>query len=274
MINFLLFFRHVLSTLVMTAVLLSAASALAQEADNSCLQCHESQPGRLGEPVTQWRTSIHAGNGIACHSCHGGDPALISMEAMDPGRGFLGVPVETDIPDFCGRCHVGVREDYLESAHGRALGKGGPQCVTCHGNHRVMKASPALINPQDCSRCHEYGRAGEIKGAVEETDRLIGVLEGDLTALHRAGIATREMEGELFSLRNSFHRLFHSVEVEKVRAETARVRSDLEKIRVQVEQIQQTLFVRKVGGGIVVGLLVLAGLLAAFIRRTYHEEET
>jgi hypothetical protein len=243
---------------------------LAQE--TVCIECHQAHPGRLGDPVEAWRGSVHAANGVSCHGCHGGDPTDFAM-AMNPERGFVGVPAEEEIPDFCGRCHVGVVEDYLNSAHGQALGVGGPQCVTCHGNHAVRKATPDLINPQDCARCHEYGRAEEIKTAVMETDRMITALGDDLNSLHRLGIASKEMEDRLFSLRNRFHRVFHTVEVDKVRQVTGGIQQELELVRNKVDEIRETLRQRKIYGGIAVVLLLALSLVAALLRRTYHEEE-
>ncbi len=250
----------------------TVAWAQAGQDESVCITCHGSQSGHLGEPVELWRGSIHAANGISCHGCHGGDPTDLAM-AMSPERGFLGAPDEEGIPDFCGRCHVGVREDYLASAHGQALGAGGPQCVTCHGAHQVAKASPDLINPQDCSRCHEYGRAEEIKEAVTATDQRIETVDQTLATLHQKGIAVKEMRGTLFSLRNKFHRLFHSVDVEKVREQTADFQSQLDQLQAKVDAIEADLGQRQMWGAAVVGLLGVLCLLFALIRKTYKEEE-
>jgi hypothetical protein len=259
-------------SLVLALVLLTGVSvASAKEPETVCIQCHGGQSGRLGAPVAAWRKSTHAANGISCHNCHGGDPTDMAM-AMSPVRGFLGAPKEESIPDFCGRCHVGVKEDYLASAHGRALGRGGPHCVTCHGNHAVLTATPELINRESCSRCHDYGRAGEIKAAVSETDRKITELEQRLSALHRIGIATKEMEAELFALRNRFHRLFHNVDVEKVRSQTAGFRAELGKIGERANAIEAELKRRKLWGGGVVALLVTCGILALLLFKSYRDE--
>ncbi len=236
-----------------------------------CLQCHGAQTGSLGEPVTLWKGSVHEANSVSCHGCHGGDPTDVAM-AMSPERGFIGVPKESDIPDFCGRCHVGVREDYLESAHGRALGSGGPTCVTCHGSHRVVTATIELINRRDCTRCHEYGRAEEIKSALAATDGSIATLERTLADLRRIGVTTKETDGELFDLRNRFHRLFHSVDVDKVRAGTAAFRQELDRIKGRVDAIQLELNHRKLWGGAVVVLLLLGAVLALLIYRSYRRE--
>lgn len=252
-------------------VLLLLPSALWAE-ETVCIQCHGSQPGRLGAPVEAWRGSIHAQNSNSCHGCHGGDPTDFA-NAMDPQRGFVGVPADEDIPAFCGRCHVGVLEDYSQSAHGLALGAGGPQCVTCHGNHAVKKASLDLINEKDCSRCHSYERAAKMRSALAETEARILELDGALSGLKRLGMDTSELQGSLFAERNRFHRLFHSVDVDKVSRQTAEVQAGLDKVRQRIGEIQSELKGRKTAGAVVVALLVLGGIVALLIRKTYEEED-
>lgn len=252
------------------AVGLMASPVAAQE--TVCLQCHGGLQGRLGEPVAQWRESIHAANGNSCHGCHGGDPSDMA-NAMSPERGFVGVPAADQIPEFCGRCHVGVKEDYLQSAHGQALGAGGPQCVTCHGNHAVKKASLDLINQQDCSRCHDYGRAEELKVAMAETESRFGALEQDLAELKRRGQDVKALQEGLFASRNDFHRLFHSVDVDKVKEQTAGFQGKIGELDERVTAIRAELSSRKLWGGVVTGLLVLAGVLFSLLRKTYQEEE-
>jgi len=256
------------------ALLLSSLPTQAPAADEPqarpetvCLQCHGGQQGRLGAPVALWRTSIHAGNGITCNDCHGGDPTDFAL-AMTPERGFLGTPEDQDIPAFCGRCHVGVEEDYRASKHGQALGQGGPQCVTCHGNHGVQRASLDLINPNDCSRCHSFERAAIIREALVATDARIAGLEADLDDLHRTGRSVRALSGEVFAQRNAFHRLFHSVDVDKVRGETAAVQENLDGIEAQIATIHVELGQRKLFGGIAIALLLVAGALLRLLRRT------
>ncbi|PLX84147.1 MAG: cytochrome C [Desulfuromonas sp.] len=265
-----------LGTTALLAILSLASGAWGQtpeaRPETVCIQCHGGLQGRLGEPVALWEGSVHAANGISCHGCHGGDPTDYAM-AMSPERGFVGVPTEEEIPSFCGKCHVGVQEDYLQSAHGQALGGGGPHCVSCHGNHDVREATHDLINSEDCSRCHSYGRAEEIKEAVAETDGMIRGLDSSLASLHRLGIGTKEMAGRLFSLRNRFHRLFHTVDVDKVRSETSAFQAELGQIGEEVDAVESQLSKRKLWGAIGVVLLVLAGFLFLLLRKTYAEEE-
>jgi len=240
--------------------------------DSVCIQCHGGLEGRLGQPVAEWKQSIHEENGITCHSCHGGDPTDFAM-AMEPERGFVGVPGNEEIPAFCGRCHVGVREDYEESAHGMALASGGPQCVVCHGNHQVVKASIDLINPESCSRCHSYDRAEKVKEIISETEARLQSLESSVASLHRVGIDVKALGGELFSTRNAFRQLFHTVNVDKLQQQKSAFDADLDGIGEQVSAIEEELAQRKLIGGIIVVLLILAGCVALLIRKTYRREE-
>ncbi len=193
--------------------------------------------------------------------------------AMSPERGFIGVPAYEAVPDFCGRCHIGVKEDYLLSAHGQAIAEGGANCVTCHGNHVVVKAGPEIINPEDCSQCHGYGQAGEIKAAIVKTDEMLASLAENLGFMGKKGIAVKSMESETFALRNDFRRLFHSVNVEKISNETADFQQRGMAIQQKIDAVQTELDQRKLIGGVVTGLLVLASLICFLIRKTYQQEE-
>ena len=244
----------------------------AAPAETVCIQCHGGQPGRLGAPVREWPGSVHQQSGISCHDCHGGDPTDFAM-AMSPQRGFLGKPAYEKVPEFCGRCHVGVLADYQQSAHGRKLAQGGAQCVMCHGSHAVQAASLELINERDCSRCHTYERAAVIRAALAETDARLAGLGGEFERLKRLGVGVEGLNGKLFDLRNRFHRVFHSVEVEKVRAETGKVQAEAALLQEQVDGFDRQTARRRLWGGAAVGLLVLLGVVLLQVRESYAEEE-
>ena len=258
--------------LVVLACGLPFSAAAAQQDETVCIQCHGGLPDALGAPVGEWRESIHAENGISCHDCHGGDPTDFAM-AMSPERGFIGVPEYTEVPEFCGRCHIGVLEDYQKSAHGEALHSGGAQCVMCHSNHSVQKASLDLISPESCSRCHDYERADKIKGILADTDGRIIDMEAELARLGKLGMAVDAFEGQLFDLRNRFHRAFHTVKEARVREQTGEVLAGLETLRAGVDEIDASLGQRKLWGGVAIALLVLAGVLFLQMRKTYEEDE-
>jgi hypothetical protein len=243
-------------------------AAAAELPEIVCIQCHSTLPGRFGEPVKLWKGSIHAENGIACNACHGGDPND-AANAMSPARGFLGAPKETAIPAFCGRCHVGLMKDYLASAHGKALGKGGPTCVTCHSNHHVVKASLELINEKSCSRCHSFERARLIRDAMLETEGMIVAIDTKIAAYKEEGTDTEGMEKGLFAVRNRFHTLFHNVDVEIVKKESAGIQGDLNKIQKQLTALDESRQKRKLAGaGGILAMLLLA-LFAHLLRKTY-----
>ena len=238
----------------------SAAPAMSQEAaeQSTCIQCHLAMgEPRLTKPVEDWRSSIHAKNGVSCNACHWGDPTSMDIvEAMSPEKGFKGAPKPEAVPDFCGACHVGVKEDYLTSAHGQALDHGGPQCVTCHENHAIQQASIQLINPQSCTRCHGYERAALIRDALAATDESIVSLDRQLKSLQRIGFEVADLQSGLFETRNTFHRLFHSNEIKQ-----------------QVDGIEATLARRKQGGAVVVAMLLVLTALLFYVRHTYKIEE-
>jgi len=235
---------------------------------NVCISCHGGQPGRLGEPVKLWRESIHAANNVACNECHGGDPND-AVNAMSPARGFLGVPKETAIPGVCGRCHVGVEKDYMHSAHGRALGKGGPTCVTCHGNHLVVKATLDIINEKRCTACHGYERARIIREAMQQTEGLIVSMGERIDSYKGEGVETDRLEKGLFSVRNSFHSLSHNLDAEMVKRESARINTELNSISDSLGKIDEQRKKRRLAGVVVVGGALLAALVFCLLRRSY-----
>jgi len=244
------------------------------EQERFCTECHSGLGDRHSELVQEWQGSVHAKNGIYCNGCHGGDLTLDSIEAMSPEKGFKGKPKPEDIPKFCGECHPGVEEDYIASLHGKALGKGGPQCATCHGSHRIQVASLELINKKDCTRCHGFERAAIIRDSLAATNEMITKLDQQTKYLHRLGISVEDLSSGLFDVRNTFHRLFHSVEVQKVRSHTDEIQSRLSEIRQRVSSIQETLTRRKKAGAVVVCLLLLMSALFFYVWHTYKKEET
>lgn len=259
--------------LLLTALTNLTTSAPATAAEIVCIQCHAKLQGKYGEPVRLWQGSIHAENGIACNSCHGGDPKD-EANAMNPARGFLGKPKEADIPAFCGRCHVGVLKDYLSSLHGKALGRGGPTCVTCHENHHVVKASLELINEKNCSRCHSYQQAAKIKGVMARTESRILAIDTGISNFKQQGFDTERLEKGLFAVRNGFHSLFHTVDVAKVEQELARIEPDLIKLENLLADIDNLQRQRKLIGACAVGGALLAALLFHLLRRTFDQTPT
>jgi len=260
------------STLILAllSLMLPAGSPCAQAPETVCIQCHGSLQDKLGAPVGLWRTSIHAENDISCNGCHGGDPKDAAY-AMSPARGFIGVPSEVDTPGFCGRCHPGVLKDYLSSAHGKALGNGGPTCVTCHGNHDIVKATLSLINEKSCTRCHSFERARIIRDAMQGTEASIQGIGERIGGFQATGVDTERLAKGLFAVRNSFHSLFHEVNVTRVKSESSRINAELAKLDKDLRAIEDARERRKVAGAIVVAGLLAAAFLAHLLRKSFEK---
>ncbi|MFZ3208480.1 MAG: cytochrome C [Geobacteraceae bacterium] len=263
--------RHALSYSALLLVIALPAPLQAMSQDEIvCIRCHGALEGKLGTPVKLWKGSIHAENGIACNNCHGGDP-MDAVNAMSPGRGFLGAPKAIDIPAFCGRCHVGVKNNYLQSAHGLALGKGGPTCVTCHGNHAVIKASLDIINEKNCAQCHSFERARIIRETMRETESHIASIDGKINQLKGKGIDTEKLEKGLFAARNRFHSLSHTMNADKLRNESAGINVELSKLEGILQGIAGEQAKRRIIGAFAVGLALIAALLFHLLRKSYDE---
>jgi hypothetical protein len=164
---------------------------------------------------------------------------------------------------------VGVVKDYLASAHGRALGKGGPTCITCHGNHLVVKSTLDIINEKRCTTCHGYERARIIREAMEQTEVLIVSMGLRIDGYRGEGVETDRLEKGLFSVRNRFHSLSHNLDAEMVKRESARISSELNGIAASLSKIDDQRKKRRLAGVVVVGGALLAALLFYLLRRSY-----
>lgn len=194
-----------------------------QPEENFCIECHSSDKMKPDFLVIaeEWKASWHAQNKIACHNCHGGDPKDPSM-SMSPHRGFVGKPKPSEVPDFCGKCHIGILKNYYESDHGKAFrtsGKG-PNCVTCHGSHNIQKANIEIISEHRCAKCHSYERAKAMKQALFLTEKKFDELEGGLRKLRKEGVYIDDDQKNLFNIEAEFRTLFHSVDVDLVKDRT------------------------------------------------------
>ncbi|HHN66185.1 MAG TPA: cytochrome C [Nitrospirae bacterium] len=189
-----------------------------------CVDCHTSKimnPDYLKIPQ-EWKMSIHYKNKVSCHDCHGGDPNDAAVSCGTPHSGFIGTPKYREVPELCGRCHVGILKNYLTSGHGKALkttGKG-PNCVTCHGAHNTQKASIDIINDVRCTKCHSYERARIMKQALFSTEKKISELDSIMTSMRKSGALVEDLEKRLFRTTAEFRTIFHTVDVNLVKAKT------------------------------------------------------
>lgn len=144
---------------------------------NTCATCHAAIDNKNHDIADQWLASVHGQNGIGCAACHGGDPTSDQVTvAMDPARGFKGVPSRSQTVALCGTCHSDVERmrqyqiptdqyaKYRTSVHGEKLLNANDTrvaiCTDCHGVHDVKKASDPTAKvyplnvPALCASCH------------------------------------------------------------------------------------------------------------------------
>lgn len=142
---------------------------------NACLNCH-SDMEYLPEDFHE--EDAHLSAGISCTGCHGGNDQLEDAEeSMSAEYGFIGIPIKSDIPSMCGKCHSSIEimreyqpristdqvSQYYKSQHGIQLLQGDnnvASCVNCHTAHSIFKANDprstvyAINIPKTCEQCH------------------------------------------------------------------------------------------------------------------------
>lgn len=239
--------------------------------ESACIKCHLSdimKPEWRNIP-DEWSASWHAQNNVSCHDCHGGDPKDAAM-GMSPERGFVGTPPYGKVPEFCGKCHIGILRHFEESNHGRALrvSGAGPNCVTCHGSHDIRKADIEIISEQRCSRCHSYERAQVMKQALSVAEKKIRELEDGIQRLTDDGVYTKEEGKTLFGIQAEFRTLFHSVDVDLIKARTDEFLVKLKPIDATIGRLFRELEFRRnfsiflmllfLGMGVVISLIAKA----------------
>lgn len=245
-----------------------------QVEEDVCLDCHSSgkmKPEFLNI-TNAWKTSWHARNNISCHNCHGGDTKDAAM-AMSRQRGFTGSPKYKEVPEFCGRCHIGILKNYLESGHGKALmssGKG-PNCVTCHGSHNIQKADIDIINEHLCAKCHSYERAKIMKQAIFFTEKKMEGIDDDIKKLKTEGVFTEEEEKALFSAQAEFRTLFHTVDASLVKERTDVFSNKLNVIEKRTQGIFKELHFRKNFSAFLMLVFIGLGVVVFLISRAPEE---
>ncbi len=159
-----------------------------------CVECHQQtwaehkddpsgEYARLGvvvEQIDSFMTSVHAQpnkndqshTNATCYDCH---------DAHNIGT--LGSQQRADHrlanPEVCGRCHEEQKEQFLASAHGRALTEwkdpSAAVCSDCHTSHDI--ASPEgdavqLALTQNCGSCHEDAKKTYLASYHGQVNRL------------------------------------------------------------------------------------------------------
>ncbi|MBF0274938.1 MAG: hypothetical protein HQK84_06880 [Nitrospinae bacterium] len=228
-----------------------------------CVECHLSLEIPLYTKIVHdWQGSIHNKMGVKCNDCHGGDPNDFAM-AMDPSTGYKGKPATKDIPAFCGKCHIGIFENFKNSAHQTALMEGnGPTCITCHNNHDVQKVTSNIINEKSCgkSECHSYDKAKRVKQSFSSAEFEIKKIKEIIPVLENDDIKTSDIKEKLFSTQQSLHSMTHVLSLDKIKKMNHETIKELKKINEDLAILSEEHQHRKVIGTIVI-LFCFAGLI-------------
>src|SRR5579864_554696 len=137
----------------------------------ACASCHTSVAKDYARGVHG--QAVSKGNGAApdCATCHGKAHELESTKTAQ---------FRTSIPDICGACHGDIAEEYKQSVHGQAVGRGvmqAPVCIDCHGEHSILAPSNAASTVHSshirdtCAQCHGNVRLAQQFGLP--ADRII-----------------------------------------------------------------------------------------------------
>jgi cytochrome b subunit of formate dehydrogenase len=133
-----------------------------------CGNCHQQHQGKTPDGldpranVRNYLDSVH-GRAVArgglvvaatCADCHGNHRVLPASDARSPVN-------RQQVPQTCGKCHMGVSETYAGSIHGQKAMNGNPDapvCTSCHTAHGITRTdTPAfkldLVN--ECGECHD-----------------------------------------------------------------------------------------------------------------------
>lgn len=243
-------------------------------AESACLECHTSDvmSSELQKIPQQWKRSWHYQNDVSCHNCHGGDSEDATM-AMSHQRKFVGKPKHVEVPEFCGKCHIGILKNYIESGHGRALKKTGegPNCVTCHGSHNIQKVNIDIINSQRCSQCHPYERAKIIKQALFLTEKKIEKIENDIKTLKAEGVYPEKQEKRLFDTQAKFRTLFHTIDVSVIRDKNYYFTKQLNTIEENLNETFDELSFRKKYASFLMLLFACTWIVVSIISRSYKD---
>lgn len=140
------------------------------EVIKTCASCHREHSGEITrhEPgsvlVASYLDSVHGRTiaraglvvGATCAACHGHHEVLPSYDPRSRVH-------RSNIPETCGRCHVGIQEEFEETVHADVAREESselktPVCSDCHTAHHITHAeAPAFLRDivGECGSCHE-----------------------------------------------------------------------------------------------------------------------
>lgn len=162
--------------------------SLEQEKD-SCYSCHTSlvMEKKNFLPVILERNSVHYKNNIFCSDCHKEEKFIMKNILTNRDKIFSVCPFyktpkkdRHKINSICGSCHKKEYEDFTSGVHKNKL-----ECLYCHSNHGIRKASLDIIRPDKCSLCHRYPDIAPVKDEFRKAETILLASESYLNKYSR-----------------------------------------------------------------------------------------
>jgi len=224
----------------MTLLLVGISTTPAQEAPDTCDECHQDAGLRLTHPrlydyYREWQGSKHASAGVACHDCHGGDPKAtearaahgVHMRPTDPESPVF----HNNVPATCGRCHQAVYRHFVTSAHSQRLDDGtrlAPNCGTCHGTMRASVDQQFLA--PTCNTCHDGTKLPDVTPQARRVLQHLKIARAYLgwTSLYYEEKGQPE---KMRPVREQYQRVadgWHRFQLDQTEQESAKLLSQLE----------------------------------------------
>ena len=144
-----------------------------------CAGCHDDIGAKYKDSIHAWAKE-KAGLVVApaCADCHGKHDIRSHTDAKS--RVF-----RTSVPDTCGSCHAGIKQQYDHGIHAAKLKIGdsrAPSCADCHTAHAIQRADTSswrLAVTRECGSCH-----------VQVVDSFQRTFHGKVTEIGFTAVAT------------------------------------------------------------------------------------
>src|SRR4030042_1659726 len=163
-------------------------------------------PALRTDQLSQYATSRHGqllksgdSKAAVCTDCHG-------VHGIQSARFPKSMTFPWNIPQTCGQCHPSTGELFTKSPHKKAFDElGAGECEACHGNHKILTPSTAMIGTDDkavCVQCHEKGSRGfeaaaELRREIDGFDGGFRAAAGLLSLAKQKGVEVRDAEFKL-----------------------------------------------------------------------------
>ena len=120
----------------------------------ACGSCHDAVAGKYHDSIHAWAAEKAGLVGAPrCADCHG-------KHDIRPRTDVSSRVYRDRIPETCGGCHAGIRDQYATSVHAAALKRHdarAPVCIDCHTTHAIQRADTdawRLSVTAECGTCH------------------------------------------------------------------------------------------------------------------------